>query len=337
MSQKEDKFENRSVTAETGVEIKEFLFLENGFPRGDVEQGESEVFAQAGEILGVRGKLGLAASTRHWYVRNAGLFLMINIPGFNAKAGTEKYNLTRIRRKLSGLSVHRINAKYKLQGITSEDVNSAFVLRQEVFAVRTKTKILDVAAQRVSQLLSRNDPGKVLGVANTLIMEHRRLPFVEIVRLDCRFRIHATGRQSRHIFQRFSKPFGIRRRSSEKVAEPVAGLAFRLHQAIHEIRETLWRIPSAGDRLDTELVRDLLVFFFLPRGRTVHLFQPHTFHELVVEPEKVFVGGQALDSQHIPKRARHVQSLLARGQVPELVAEDARQLIFIAQKSRHFA
>src|SRR5215831_4013018 len=45
-----------------------------------------KVFAEAGQMLGVRGKLSLAAFARRRDIRDAGLLLMVDIPGFHAEA-----------------------------------------------------------------------------------------------------------------------------------------------------------------------------------------------------------------------------------------------------------
>jgi hypothetical protein len=73
-----DKLEKAVKTAEAGVEIEEFFFLEDSFTRGHVEEREGEVIAETSEILGVWGKLGLTASSRCRDVRDAGLLLMID-------------------------------------------------------------------------------------------------------------------------------------------------------------------------------------------------------------------------------------------------------------------
>ena len=122
----------------------------------------------------------------------------------------------------------------------------------------------------------------MLCVADALIMKHRRLPLMELVETWAGVLFDATGRQISHVLQGFPQPFGIGGSGSEKVGEPITGLAFRLHQAIHEIGKAQWRITGAGHRLYAELVRNLLVLFFFTGRRSVYPLQAHTLHKLVV-------------------------------------------------------
>src|SRR6516225_194138 len=207
MGYEEKKLENGTVTRKAGIKIEELLFLENSFHSGDIVEGECQVVAEASEILGIRRKRRLTAAAQDGNVRDADLVLMIDVPGFHAETRAKEHHLTGIRGELRRFSVNGVDAKYKLQRIAGEDINTSFVLRQEVFAIRTETKVFDVAPQRVSQLLAREYPGEVLGVADTLVVEHRHLPLVKIVGREGSFPVNAARRQSVHVLQRFAQPF----------------------------------------------------------------------------------------------------------------------------------
>src|SRR5215467_1798938 len=113
------------------------------------------------------------------------------------------------------MSIRCINPKYKFQWITREHVDTAFVLRQKIFAILAETEILDITAQGISESLARKNTGEVLGVADSLITEHSCLPLTELVGRGGRICINTGRRQAGHVLQRFAKPLGIGARGAE--------------------------------------------------------------------------------------------------------------------------
>jgi hypothetical protein len=86
-----------------------------------------------------------------------------------------------------------VKPEFECERVSRENVYASLVLRDDIFAIGTEAKVIDVWAEWIRESLLEQDIVKTLFVPNPVVMEDGVLPLAELIGGSARPGIDARG------------------------------------------------------------------------------------------------------------------------------------------------